>query len=162
MQRNLVSRMEIWVLSSGAGFLLLLLLLRAGWMYFRFRSFPLSDLQMILPALAIGMLLLANWTLKGGLGQLIGGILGLACWLLAFWMLPFMSWPIADLPQWMVYAALGFLAFSALYTSMARASSRLRLRLHGREWILRHLRGESFLRRLDAQAHLNGLGLIAD
>ncbi|MCB1218708.1 hypothetical protein KDL44_15090 [bacterium] len=160
MNRNLVSRAEIWVLSRGASFLLLMLLLRAGWMYFRFKSFPLSDLQMLLPALAIGILLLVNWSLRGTLGQLVGGLVGLGCWILGLWMIPLTSWPMADLPQWIVYGGLGFLLFCLIYTGIARASSRLRLRLHGRDWILRHLRTESYFRRLDAHGHLMGLGLI--
>ncbi len=161
VNRQLVSKLEVWILSNGIGALLLALLFRAGWMYFRFHSWPLSDLQMLLPAVAIGLLLLLNWTLKGSLGQFLGGLAALVVWLLAGCMLPWIIWPMADLPQWMVLAGLGFLVFAFVFTGIARAASRLRLRLHGRDWILKHLRHESFLRRLDAHRHLSGLGLIA-
>ena len=122
MPRQLVSRAEVWILSNGIGFLLAMILLRAAWMYIKFRSWPLSDMQMLLPAVAIGILLLLNWTVRGLLGQLLGGLAGACTWLLGAWMLPLVSWPVADLPQWMVHASLGFLAFAAVYTSIARSA----------------------------------------
>lgn len=159
--RPLVSKLEFWIMEGGILFLLLMILLRSGWMFYRFHAWPLSDLQMLFPALLIGVLLLVNWSMSGLSGILLGGSLGLLSWYLGCCMFPFISWSMADLPQWIVHASLGFALASAAYVSLARSRSRLRLRLHGRDWILRHLPGETFYRRLDAQRHLNGLGLIS-
>ena len=142
-------------------FLLLMILLRAAYVLYRFHSWPLGNLQILFPAILIGVLLLVNWSLRGLAGQLLGGLLGLGAWYLACAMLPWITWPIVDLPRWIVYSGLGFSLLSFGFVSVARAGSRLRLRLHGREWILRHLRGECFYRRFDAQQHLNGLGLMS-
>ena len=158
MERQLVSRLETWLVQGGLFALLAAMLFRLAFGYLSDRHSWLLESQLVACLLLVSLLYLSGSLVAGIAGQAAAGGTGLLSWLCALSLLPRFGWPVAPIPKWMFVVALMLLGFSMTLKNLKTRRWLVQLRGHGFEWIEEWAQGKPFYARLLAMSVIRSLG----
>lgn len=158
MNRELVSRYELWLHKGGALALWAGVLIRVGWGYAMTRNLWLLDSQIAAVSLLLAALYLTGSFVPRSYGSSVSTLLGGLAWLTALSLLPRYGWPTTQMANWLLVFAAALMLLTLLVRAILRRRWYGQLRGHGFVWMEEWAEPRALYARLLALRVMRSLG----
>jgi hypothetical protein len=158
MNRELVSRYELWLHNGATLALWAAVVIRVGWGYAMTRNLWLLDSQIVAVCLLLAALYVTGSLVPRSYSAAVSTLLGTVAWLAALSLLPRYAWPTTHLANWLLIYTAALLLLALLLRAVLRRRWYGELRGHGYAWMEEWAQPRALYARMLALRVMRSLG----